>query len=253
MSTSTFKLTDIVNEFNSSTDIQKVLEMVKMAEITNQHQDMRTLVKKLVELKSKTGESLDLAERNLLLCAYKNVTADKRASWRTLSMDGYNETEDGLTQKYKSVVEDELEVICKEVLDLLLNHLYTKVEGERTENEVFYLKMCGDYYRYLSEFRQDARYKNSSKQYYAKALEIADEALCATHPTKLGLALNFSVHIYENLKDPQEACDLAQKTFGEAIENLDSLEKESYKDAVLILQLLRDNLTLWTMCTEQEQ
>eukprot|EP01083_Nonionella_stella_P113875 336110_1 len=125
---STFQLTEIVSEFNRSADIEKVLELVKMAEITNQHQDMRTLVKKLVELKYKTGESLDLAERNLLLCAYKNVTADKRASWRTLYMDGYNETEDCLTQKYKSVVEDDIEVNFKEVLDLLLYHLFCKVE-----------------------------------------------------------------------------------------------------------------------------
>eukprot|EP01083_Nonionella_stella_P040227 109309_1 len=96
-----------------------------------------------------------------------------------------------------------------EVLYVCVNNLCNKVEGQRTENVVFYLKMCVDYYRYLSEFRQDARYNNSSKQYYAKALDIADEALCATNPTKLGLALNFSVNIYENLKDPQEACYFA--------------------------------------------
>ena len=32
-----------------------------------------------------------------------------------------------------------------------------------------------------------------------------------------------------------------------AIAELDTLNEESYKDSTLIMQLLRDNLTLWTL------
>lgn len=42
------------------------------------------------------------------------------------------------------------------------------------------------------------------------------------------------------------ACHLAKQAFDEAISELDSLSEESYKDSTLIMQLLRDNLTLWT-------
>ncbi|KAI3740039.1 hypothetical protein L2E82_30456 [Cichorium intybus] len=42
------------------------------------------------------------------------------------------------------------------------------------------------------------------------------------------------------------ACHLAKQAFDEAISELDSLSEESYKDNTLIMQLLRDNLTLWT-------
>ena len=64
------------------------------------------------------------------------------------------------------------------------------------------------------------------------------------HPIRLGLALNFSVFYYEILNFPDCACRLAKAAFDDAIAELDTLSEESYKDATLIMQLLRDNLTL---------
>ena len=48
------------------------------------------------------------------------------------------------------------------------------------------------------------------------------------------------------------ACHLAKQAFDEAIAELDSLNEESYKDSTLIMQLLRDNLTLWTSDLPEE-
>ncbi|KAJ1909886.1 14-3-3-like protein GF14 chi, partial [Tieghemiomyces parasiticus] len=48
------------------------------------------------------------------------------------------------------------------------------------------------------------------------------------------------------LNSPDRACHLAKQSFDDAIAELDTLSEESYKDSTLIMQLLRDNLTLWT-------
>merc|ERR1712232_856860 len=86
---------------------------------------------------------------------------------------------------------------------------------------------------------------------YEEAQKVAAQDLAVTHPIRLGLALNFSVFQYEVLNNPDDACKMARTAFEDAIAELDNVSEESYKDSTLIMQLLRDNLTLWT--TDQEE
>lgn len=86
---------------------------------------------------------------------------------------------------------------------------------------------------------------------YKSASEIATTDLPPTHPIRLGLALNFSVFYYEILNSPERACRLAKTAFDDAIAELDTLSEDSYKDSTLIMQLLRDNLTLWASDVNQ--
>merc|ERR1712232_1175515 len=86
----------------------------------------------------------------------------------------------------------------------------------------------------------------SARVAYNQAMTWATKELVVTHPIRLGVALNFSVFHYEVLGNPEEACKMARTAFEHAIAELDNVAEESYKDSTLIMQLLRDNLTLWT-------
>ena len=112
----------------------------------------------------------------------------------------------------------------------------------------------GDYFRYLAEFATDTGRKEAAENSlvaYKAASEIATTELPPTHPIRLGLALNFSVFYYEILNSPERACRLAKTAFDDAIAELDTLSEDSYKDSTLIMQLLRDNLTLWASDVNQ--
>eukprot|EP00457_Paulinella_chromatophora_P009330 gb/GEZN01009393.1/.p1 GENE.gb/GEZN01009393.1/~~gb/GEZN01009393.1/.p1 ORF type:complete len:259 (-),score=56.91 gb/GEZN01009393.1/:531-1307(-) len=227
-----------------------IIAMAKHAEHAERYEDMCHFMRELVKM---ADSPLAIEERNLLSVAYKNVIGARRASWRTLGVDDKKEG-DALTAEYRKQVESEMTAICKDVLALLKK----VVEGTSGKEErVFYLKMTGDYYRYLAEFTTGDKEledsKNNAAKYYKDALDVAQETLNATHPIRLGLALNYSVCQYEILKEKKKACALARRAFDDAIQKLDQLDENSYKDSTLIMQLLRDNLTLWTSDAEDAE
>jgi 14-3-3 protein epsilon len=225
--------------------------MAKLAEQAERYDEMVEAMEKVA--KAVDTEELTVEERNLLSVAFKNVIGARRASWRIISSIEQKEESKGNEhhvsgiKEYRAKVEAELSTTCDSILKLLDSHLIPS--STTGESKVFYLKMKGDYHRYLAEFKTGAERKESAEatlHAYKSAQDIAVTELPPTHPIRLGLALNFSVFYYEILNSPDRACTLAKQAFDEAIAELDTLGEESYKDSTLIMQLLRDNLTLWT-------
>merc|ERR1712232_1385097 len=199
------------------------------------------------------GGVLSVEERNLLSVAYKNAVGSRRAAWRIITSVEQKEKTKGnednakLAKEYCSKVEAELQKICDTILGLLDGSLIVKATSG--ESKVFYQKMKADYYRYIAEFSDGeakSRAAESARLAYEEAQKVAEKDLAVTHPIRLGLALNFSVFQYEVLNNPDEACKMARTAFEDAIAELDNVAEDSYKDSNLIMQLLRDNLTLWT-------
>lgn len=244
-------------------DREELVQKAKLAEQAERYEDMAAAMKAVTEL----DQELNNEERNLLSVAYKNVVGARRSSWRVISSieqkaevekkaeaekkgeaekTPESEKKAALVKEYREKIEAELKQICQEVRDLLDKYLIPKASG--AEGKVFYLKMKGDYFRYLAEVATGAERNEivkNSQGGYQDAYDISLKEMEATHPIRLGLALNFSVFYYEIANLPEEACKLAKTAFDDAIAKLDSLNTESYKDSTLIMQLLRDNLTLW--------
>ncbi|GMH22568.1 hypothetical protein Nepgr_024411 [Nepenthes gracilis] len=230
---------------------QENVYMAKLAEQAERYEEMVEFMEKVVG--EVENEELTVEERNLLSVAYKNVIGARRASWRIISSIEQKEESRGnedhvsLIRDYRSKVEKELSSICDGILNLLDSRLIPSATAG--DSKVFYLKMKGDYHRYLAEFRIGAERKEAAESTltaYKFAHDIANTELAPTHPIRLGLALNFSVFYYEILDSADRACNVAKQAFDEAIAELDTLGEEHYKDSTLVMQLIRDNLTLWT-------
>ncbi|PON96422.1 14-3-3 protein [Trema orientale] len=239
----------------SSKERENFVYVAKLAEQAERYDEMVEAMKNVAKL----DLELTVEERNLLSVGYKNVVGSRRASWRILSSIEQKEEAKGnevhakRIKEYRQKVESELSSICGDIMTVIDEHLIpSATAGEST---VFYYKMKGDYYRYLAEFKAGEEKKEAaeqSKKAYEAATTAAEAELPPTHPIRLGLALNFSVFYYEILNSPERACHLAKQAFDEAISELDTLNEESYKDSTLIMQLLRDNLTLWTSDIPEE-
>lgn len=233
---------------------EKDVYFAKLAEQAERYDEMAEHMQKVGE----SQEELSVEERNLLSVAYKNAVGSRRAAWRIITSVEQKEESKGNSQQagyareFCQKVEEELRSICDKILNLLSNNLIA--QSSSGESKVFYQKMQADYYRYIAEFtKEDEKTKaaENARRAYQGAQDCAEKDLSVTHPIRLGLALNFSVFLYEVLAQPDEACKMARTAFEDAIAELDNVAEDSYKDSTLIMQLLRDNLTLWTSDPEQ--
>ncbi|XP_057579101.1 14-3-3 protein theta-like [Hippopotamus amphibius kiboko] len=222
----------------------ELIQKAKLAKQAKRYDDTATCMKAVTE----QGNELSNEERSLLSVAYKNVGGGRRAAWRVIwSIQQKSNASDKklqLIKDYREKVESELRSICTTVLELLDTYLIASATNP--ESKGFYLKMKGDYFRYLAEVAcgDDPKQTiDNSQGAYQEAFDISKKEMQPTHPICLELALNFSVSYYEILNNPELACTLAKTAFDEAIAELDTLNEDSYKDSTFIMQLLRDNLT----------
>jgi hypothetical protein len=121
------------------------------------------------------------------------------------------------------------------------------------ESKAFFQKMMGDYYRYVAENAsgdQLETVKNGALENYDSA-QATCKSLNACNPIRLGLALNFSVFHYEVMNNHKKACELGEAALTEALEKIDDVDEETFRDAKSIIELLKENLSLWK--EEEEQ
>merc|ERR1712159_621709 len=221
---------------------EDALYMAKAAEQAERYEEMVKYMKRIVQL-CESGDEMaqvpgaevqtGVEERNLISVGYKNMMSVRRTAHRTVQQ--FEDKEVKNNGPNVQLMKDYKEKIAQEVYALI----------DEVERDV--VQMQGDYNRYGAEISSGAKreeFKEKALKAYTAANETAS-GLKATNPIRLGLTLNFSVFYYEICDKKEDASQLAKKAFEDAIDHLDTLSEEEYKDSTLIMQLLKDNLTLW--------
>lgn len=246
------------------TDKDRKLDMLllrcQLLDKSERYQELVPIVRELFQ-HAVDSQFLNLRIRNYFSVAYKHVTASLRSAWRALNVER-NKFTDRDIQEYKIVeeylieIENELKGICDEVVDQIDKYVFlgsetaTPESSPSIDNEtrVYFLKMKGDYYRYKAEVSTGQALviaRDKAKNAYDLATQYSESLPCV-NALKLGLALNFSVFYYEIDRSAEKACLLAKHAFDSAIKDIDAMSEVNYKESTLIMQLLRDNLSLWS-------
>ena len=191
-------------------------------------------------------------ERTLLSVAYKNVVASKRITWRTvvsvkenpkymLYVESLNE--------YKKKLENAMYLECTNIIETVQKNILNKPCSD--DAKAFFTKLVADNYRYIAEMSVSSRYRQAiadAQQNYVAANEIG---LQACNPIKLSIALNLSVFHYEVQGDLAGATEIADQALQSALEKIDDLGEEEFKDAKAIIELLKENLSSWKEAEEE--
>lgn len=219
--------------------------MARVADQAERYEDMVDFLKDIIN--SSDGDvSMDV--RNLLSVGFKNLISGQRSAWKTVQAIEQNkkyQEYSGDCQEYRKKIGDELAANCQKVVNIVKDHCLQKAGDD--EAKVFYLKMIGDYYRYTAESASGDSLSAATENaldFYDQATKAA-EPLKAYNSTKLGLALNFSVFHYELKNDSAKACEIAEAALNKAKENIDDMNNDEARDALSIIELLKENLDLW--------
>ena len=234
---------------------EKQVYLAMLAEQCSRYEDMMSFLEDMVKTKT---EDLSSDERNLLSIAYKNTISLDRQAIRTLLAYESKEAKKAESpyleyiREYKTKVQKELEDLCNKINQTIDSNLLPKANTD--EAKVFYHKMKGDYDRYIAENVDGdikKKYSDLGLSAYNAALEAA-KSIDYKNPIKLGLALNLSVFYYEVVGNKEQACKLAQETLDKSKEALTGADEEEdeVKDAMSIVNLLQENLSMWNSETD---
>jgi 14-3-3 protein epsilon len=226
--------------------------LAKMSEQCERYDEMLGFVRKFVSMSDKV---LTPEEKHVFAAAYKNAVGNRRAELKVLTVieqkeqrktNVKDEVESSISS-YKKTITKELSDLCHELINLIDTKLLQS--SKFPLNEIYFKKMRGDYFRYLAECMSEtdspAIIESCSKT-YQEADQTAKANIPPTHPLRLGLQLNMSVFEFEILQNPGRAIQIASTALDEAFANIDKIRDEYFKESTLIMQLLRDNLTLWS-------
>ncbi|KAL3124490.1 hypothetical protein niasHT_004063 [Heterodera trifolii] len=234
---------------------EELLFLINLCDTAKCFNEMVDAVKKLVSI----CPELSYEERYLLWVAFKGAMSSIRQPWRALcaieqrSFSDITEAQRSnshllVIESYREELEVELLANCRGVLEFLDATLIPNATTN-LEAKVFYLKMKGDYNRYIAEIALgDDRTTaiEETKKSYNQAAELAAQ-LTPSDPTRLGVALNMSVFYHQILKDVDQALQTTERALEKANAEIKTFKRgqKLHEDSTSCIEMMRENIKLW--------
>ena len=198
--------------------------------------------------------SISKEERKLLCNAYKNVVSDKRNSLQILLREESKQSNKlHEISIIKEKITSELKEIFKEIHSMLDRYLIPNAQDN--ESKILYMKLKADYYRYHCEFAEGEEFEeisNNARKMYKEAFDLAEKELPLYNEVRLGLVLNYSVFEYDIMDNKNEGLEMASKIYNDTMKILDDVEKKRSSDNLLLIQIIKENINIWSNETEEE-
>ena len=230
------------------------LFLTKLFNCSENYPDMVKAINKYIELNPKLSK-----EENKLLCnAYKNVVSDKRNSLQILLNYAKKEESKPVNKLHEiSIIKEkiisELKEIFKEIHSMLDRYLIPNAQD--SESKILYMKLKADYYRYHCEFAEGEEFEeisNNARKMYKEAFDLAEKELPLYNEVRLGLVLNYSVFEYDIMDNKNEGLEMASKIYNDTMKILDDVEKKRSSDNLLLIQIIKENINIWSNESEEE-
>ncbi|OHT05640.1 14-3-3-like protein GF14 epsilon [Tritrichomonas foetus] len=204
--------------------------------------------------------SFNSSERSSFGIIFKASVDSIRKSLRILA-DHYADEEENNHSEYCDRIKevqaksfDDLEKLCNETLDAIINFLLPNAEN--IQSEVFFLKLKGDIYRYISEFATGEEREKSllnAETAYSSAIPKATDHLIEADPVRLGLLLNYAVFKYEHKRDCEDAKELLRNAIENVGNDFSDLTQEAVDETKSIIEVMQSNLNNWSEYPDEDE
>jgi hypothetical protein len=231
-----------------------LLFVARVACDANRYEDAYNLIEEIAQ----EHQELTEEEQQILSVSCKMLLTSSRSAWRLLG--GVPDAGCARVKSYRERVAADILRRCRSFVKL---GAYLFEHTQAPETMAFYLKLKGDYYRYMAEVSMAEdfdQYSGAALVSYERALELSYAHRRPIHPAHLGLVLNFSVFCYEMLQRTELAVQLVKEALGscnqllahekdklaDGVNPLDgNVDEHERRESVQLLELLRDNLSIW--------
>ena len=239
----------------SEVTIRKSLYLATILENAGKHEEA---MKYMEEIAKSKKNDLSIEEINLLTISFNNQITKKLNQIKILNKviakdeltnSKYLKTDTNI----RDIIQRDINDICNKMINLCDNYLLNKTE--KNETKILYLKLRGQYYRYLSDVLENEQQKDANKNAinsFNEAFELIDN-LSVTNPIRLGFILNYAIFQYEFLNDIDTAIKITKENFEIGINQLEKVnDNNEYQNASSIFMLLKQNIDMWNNEKEKE-